>query len=78
MDIAPKLALAYSLMNYASTIVLIGWFVACWGAFRRLHGVAFWRSTLAGIVTFVAGVFFFTGISYVELGMFGPHGSALR
>lgn len=78
MDTAPKLAVAYNLMNFASAIVLIGWFIVCWGAFRRLHGVTFWGSVLAGIATFVVGIIFFTAMNYVELDMFGPHGSQLR
>jgi hypothetical protein len=75
---APGLALAYGLLNYAAIIAVLGWFTACWGALRQLHGVARWRSSLAGIATLAAGILFFSGLNYVLLGMFGTHSPPLR
>ena len=68
---APGLAVAYIIVSLATIFVFLGWFVACWGAFRRLHGIARWRSALAGVVTLGAGVIFFSSLQYVLLGMFG-------
>jgi hypothetical protein len=70
---APGLALAYFLLICAQIIVFLGWSIACWGALRQLHGVARWRSTVAGIATLAAAMVFFPGMNYVLLGMFGTH-----
>ena len=75
---APGLAFAYSLLNSATVIVIFGWFTTCWGAIRHLHGVARWRSALAGITTLVAAATLFSGLQYVVLGMFGTHAPPLR
>ena len=75
---APGLALAYSLLNYATVIVVFGWATACWGAIRHLHGVARWRSALAGITTLAAAAIFFSGLQYVVLGMLGTYAPPLR
>ena len=76
---APEFTIAYILMHYTSPpIVLIVWFVACWGAFRRLHGVSFWLSALVGIATLVAGVIFVLSMNYIMLGMFGTRVPALQ
>lgn len=75
---APGLAFAYGALNYATIIVILGWFIACWGAFRHSHGVARWRSAVAGILTLVAGIIFFSGLNYVLLGMFGSYTPPLR
>jgi len=75
---APGLALAYGLLSYAAIILVLGWFIACWGALRHLHAVARWRSALAGIATLAAAVIFFSGLNYVLLGMFGTHTPPLR
>ncbi|MGH8664125.1 MAG: Yip1 family protein, partial [Burkholderiales bacterium] len=75
---APGLALAYSLLNYATVIVVFGWVTTCWGAIRHLHSVARWRSALAGITTLAVAAIFFSGMQYVVLGMFGTHAPPLR
>lgn len=75
---APRLALAYSLLTFAMVIVLLGWFVACWGALRHVHAVARWRSVLAGLASLAAAVIFFSGMNYVLLGMFGTRVPPLR
>lgn len=75
---APGLAVVYVILSLATIVVFLGWFVACWGAFRHLHGIARWRSTLAGVVTLAAGVIFFSGLQYILLGMFGARVPPLR
>jgi hypothetical protein len=75
---APGFAFAYVLLSLATIFVVLSWFIACWGAFRQLHGIARWRSALAGIVTLGAGVIFFSGLQYILLGMFGTRVPALR
>jgi len=75
---APKLAVIYVLLNLAWIFAVFGWFVACWGAFRHLHGIRRWRSAFAGVLTLVAGVIFFSGLQYILLGMFGARVSPLR
>lgn len=75
---APGLALAYGLLNFAIVIVVLGWFVTCWGAFRHVHAVARWRSALAGLASLAAGLIFFSGMKYVLLGMFGTNMPPLR
>lgn len=75
---APKLAVIYVLLNLAWIFVVFGWFVVCWGAFRRLHSIGRWRSAFAGVLTLVAGVIFFSGLQYILLGMFGARVPPLR
>jgi len=75
---APGLALAYGLLNFAIIIVVLGWFVACWGTLRHVHAVARWRSALAGLASLAAAVIFFSGMNYVLLGMFGTNVPPLR
>lgn len=75
---APGLALVYVLLSLATIFLVLGWFVACWGAFRHVHGIARWRSAFAGVVTLAAGVIFFSGLQYVLLGMFGARVPPLR
>jgi Yip1-like protein len=75
---APWLALAYNLLGLALILLLFGWFIACWGALRHLHGVTRCRSTLAGLATLAAGFIFFSGLNYVALGMFGTQTPPLR
>lgn len=75
---APGLVLAYGLLNFAIIIVVLGWFVACWGALRQVHAVARWRSALAGLASLAAAVIFFSGMNYVLLGMFGTYVPPLR
>jgi hypothetical protein len=67
----PDLALAYSLLNYVRLALWIGWFVACWGAFRILHGVSRWRSAAAGLLTTIAFPFYGKALEFILLGMFG-------
>jgi Yip1 domain len=78
MITAPRLALAYGLLNYTKITLILAWFIACWGAFRRLHVVVRWRSALAGITTLAAAVVFFSSMNYILLGMFGTSNPALR
>jgi hypothetical protein len=68
---APQLALAYSLLMYAKLFIVLGWFTACWGAFRRLHGVKRWRSSVAGLAAALAFVVYTQALEFVLLGMFG-------
>lgn len=68
---APELALAYGLLLYARLFLMLGWFTACWGAFRRLQGVSRWRSSAAGIAAAVCFVFYARALEFVLLGMFG-------
>ena len=68
---APQLALAYGLLTYAKLLVVLGWFIACWGAFRELHGVKRWRSSLAGITAAPAFALYTQALEFVLLGMFG-------
>jgi len=75
---APGLAVVFVILSLATIFVVLGWFVACWGALRHLHGIARWRSALAGVVTLAAGVIFFSGLQYVLLGMFGARVPPLR
>jgi hypothetical protein len=75
---APRLALVYVLLNLATILAVLGWFVACWGAFRQLHSIGRWRSALAGVLTLVAGVIFFSALQYIVLGMFGSRTPPLR
>jgi|SRR6266850_1809472 len=75
---APGLALAYTLLSYATIVVVLGWFITCWGALRRIHAIARWRSALAGIAALAAGLAFFAGLNYVVLGMFGTQAPPLR
>ena len=75
---APKLAVVYVLLNLAWIFAVLGWFVACWGAFRQIHSIGRWRSALAGVLTLVAGVIFFSGLQYILLGMFGSRTPPLR
>jgi hypothetical protein len=75
---APGLALVYVILTLATIFAVLGWFVACWGALRHLHSIGRWRSALAGVVTLVAGVVFFSGLQYILLGMFGTRVPPLR
>src|SRR5262245_42335695 len=75
---APGLALAYNLLNLGAIVVIFGWFIACWGALRHLHGVGRWRSTLAGFAALAAATVLFPGLNYVALGMFGSQTPPLR
>jgi Yip1 domain len=75
---SPSLVIAYSLLGLANVIAVFGWFVVCWGVFRDLHRIGRWRSTLAGVVTLVVGVIFFSGLQYIMLGMFGARVPPLR
>jgi hypothetical protein len=75
---APGLAVVYVLLSLAWVSAVLGWFVACWGAFRHLHSIGPCRSALAGVMTLVAGVIFFTGLQYIVLGMFGSRAPPLR
>jgi hypothetical protein len=75
---APGLALVYVILMLATIFAVLGWFVACWGAIRQLHSIGRWRSALAGVVTLVAGVIFFSGLQYILLGMFGTRVPPLR
>jgi Yip1 domain len=68
---APQLALAYSLLMYAKLFIVLGWFTACWGAFRQLHGVKRWRSSVAGLAAALAFVVYTQALEFVLLGMFG-------
>jgi hypothetical protein len=75
---APGLALAYSLLHVTMLIVGLGWFIACWGAFRQLHAVARWRSALVGLATFAAAIIFFSSMKYILFGMFSTAIPPLR
>src|SRR5262249_29892115 len=75
---APGLAVVYVLLSLAWVFAVLGWFVACWGAFRQVHSIGRWRSALAGVMTLVAGVIFFSGLQYIVLGMFGSRTPPLR
>jgi hypothetical protein len=68
---APRLALAYSLLTYAKLFCVLGWFIACWGAFRQLHGVKRWRSSVAGVAAAPAYALYAQALEFVLLGMFG-------
>lgn len=68
---APGLAWAYGALTWGRLLVMVGWFVACWGAFRVLHGVGRWRSLAAGLAAGVAIVLCFSALEYLLLGMFG-------
>lgn len=74
----PALARAYSLLIPARALVGFGWLIACWGAFRQLHAVTRWRSTLVGFATLAAAAIFFPALNYVLLGMFGLPTPTLR
>jgi hypothetical protein len=75
---APGLALAYNLLNFGAIVVVFGWFIACWGALRQLHGVGRWRSLFAGAAVLAAALVFFPGLNYLALGMFGTQAPPLR
>ena len=68
---APGLALTYTLLTNAKLIVMVGWFIACWGAFRQLHGVKRWRSSVAGVASALAYALYTQALVFVLLGMFG-------
>ena len=68
---APALALANSIVNFAGSLVLIGWFILCLGAFRALHGVSRRRSAIAGFLVIVLWWPFSAVILFLSIGMFG-------
>lgn len=68
----PDLALTYSLLMLAKLVLVLSWDVACWGAFRQLHGVNRLRSGLVGAATLVAFYLFTLSLTLVLRGMFGP------
>jgi SEFIR domain/Yip1 domain len=78
MTDAPGLAVTYWLLTSALTIIGIGWFIVCWGAFRELHGVTRWRSTLAGIGTLIAGLIFGLAMKLMVSNMFNSDLPPLR
>jgi hypothetical protein len=77
-EAAPGPAWSYVALRLTAVGTILGWFVACWGALRRAHGVARGRAALAGLGTLVAAYPFFGGLSFVLLGMFGTAVPALR
>ncbi len=68
----PDLALTYSLLMLSKLFVALGWNVACWGAFRQLHGANRLRSGLVGVATLFAFYLFTRGMELILRGMFGP------
>lgn len=71
VDAAPGLAWTYGALVWVRMLVTVGWFVACWGAFRALHGVGRWRSLVAGLAAGVAILLCFQVLEFLLLGMFG-------
>lgn len=67
---APELAVAYQLLNIVAIIAFGGWYIACWGAFRQLHAVTRWRSTLVCLLAIAASGLSLYSLKYVLLGMF--------
>jgi Yip1 domain len=65
----PGLALAYNLLGLVTVFVVFAWLTVCWGAFRKLHGVKFWQSSLIGIATLITGYFFVLGMNFVLRGI---------
>ena len=74
----PGHATAYLVLAVARIALFVGWGIACWGAFRRVHAVPRWRSVIAWLAAFVAFVPFAWSLNYVLLGMFGMTAPALR
>lgn len=68
---APELAWAYGGLVWLRLLLMAGWFVACWGAFRALHGVSRWRSLAAGLAAAVAIPLCLRALEFLLLGMFG-------
>lgn len=68
---APQLALAFGVLTYAKLFAVLGWFTACWGAFRQLHGVKRWRSGVAGAAAVPAFALYTQALEFLLLGMFG-------
>ncbi len=75
---APRLALAYTLLISVRVIMIPAWFITCWGAFRQLHSVSFWRSVTAGIAALIVLGILFSIVKYFLLGMFGTSMPALQ
>lgn len=68
---APGLGLAYRLVPVANLIVITAWCVACWGAFRLIHALPRWRSSIAGMLSAGLVVVIFNGLSILMAGVFG-------
>lgn len=68
---APNLALATAITNYTSSVLLIGWFILCLGAFRTLHGVSRARSAAAGFLIMALWWPYAVLILFLSFGMFG-------
>lgn len=74
----PDLALTYGVLTLSKVAVLLGWATACWGAFRELHGVSRWRSSVAGIAAFFAYYLLQFALQLILRGMFGTALPALQ
>ena len=74
----PDLARTYVAIGVARLGVILAWFVACWGAFRALHGVSRWRSSLIGVAAPIAFYLFMQGMGLVMRGMFGTQLPAIQ
>jgi hypothetical protein len=68
---APAIALATTIVNYTSSILLMAWFILCLGAFRMLHGVSRLRSGFAGSLISLLWWPYGAVILFLALGMFG-------
>lgn len=74
----PGAALGYQLITSLALVVTIGWFVACWGAFRQVHGVSRLRSAIVGSVAVVLCSGAVYAMTFVMFGMFGAGMPPLR
>lgn len=75
---APGLATAYMMLGLVKIVWVLAWLVVCWGAFRRLHGVGWFASTVAGVLSLVIGGTAMWGLTYMMMGMFGTPAPILR
>lgn len=74
----PDLARTYTVLTLLKAAAVLGWAVACWGAFRQLHGVSRLRSSVAGGAAWLAWYMLQFALQLILRGMFGTQLPALQ
>lgn len=72
------LAFGYTASTMLASIIFLGWFVVCLGAFRAVHGVSRLRSAVAAAIAVLAFWPYSAFLTLLLLGMFGVQGPPLH